>query len=389
MDSRVLWLWLQHALGAGSRKHPLILEKFGDLETFWNAGPAVWNEQAYLTPKMRRALKTFTLDDAQGLLEYAEKLGQQILTPDMPAYPEKLRVLPDYPCALFIKGQMPPVDYLLTVAMVGTRKATYDGLHAARRFAREIAKAGAIIVSGGALGVDTQAHLGALDADAYTVCVLGCGLEQEYLMANADLRARIARFGALISEYPPGTVAMGSNFPIRNRIISGLSVAVVVVEAAQKSGSLITAHCALDQGRDVFAIPGSVENRNACGTNALLSDGAIPASTPDDVLRYYETRYQLRVPMQPQVSPPSRTAAAPKPEKRPGKPAKPAVDLSQFSDAAKTLYEALDGDKTVTMDKLCADTGLPVYKLLAAATELELMGLIEGASGQRYRRKGK
>lgn len=375
MDNRAWWIWLQHGLGAGASKQRRILERYGTLQAFYEAGARDWRLEGYFTQKEIARLQRFTPENAAAQLAYAQQLGQQVLTPDMPDYPEKLRQLSNYPCVLYGKGRLPPVDFLLTVAMVGTRKATEDGLHAAHRLSAGMARAGAVIVSGGALGIDTEAHRGALEAGGYTICVLGCSIEYDYLMSNAGLREEIARTGALLSEYPPGTAGMPSNFPVRNRIISGLSDAVVVVEAAARSGSLITAHCALDQGRDVFAVPGSVENVFARGTNALLRDGCAPAICAQDVLGAYETRYKLHVPEEGQ---------APAVQPQGGRTAPKAAPEDLPADAAQ-LYRALTREPR-PLDELCESAGLPVSRLLAAATELELRGLAAGVSGQRYAR---
>lgn len=377
MDERAWWIWLQHSLGIGASKHQRIFESYPSIEDFYRAGTEGWRLEGYFTEREILRMQNFSLEQAQAQLEYAEKLGQRIITPDMKEYPQCLREIHNYPCVLYIKGTLPSVDTLLSVSIVGTRKATRSGCSVAHTMGYELAKAGAVVVSGGALGIDTQAHRGAVESGGKSVCVLGCGIDADYLLANAQLRQAVTLDGALISEYPPGTQAMASNFPIRNRIISGLCDATVVVEAAGKSGSLITANCAADQGRDVFAVPGNVQSTVSKGTNQLLRDGCPPATCALDVLHYYESKYELNLPEEPGIN--VETAV-------PGAECKQVQPLSMpkgLSPSAAKLYAALTAEPK-PIDELCAAAGLQPAKLLAAATELELRGVVQACAGQRY-----
>lgn len=255
LDKRAYWVWLQHALGAGSSKQNRILTGYRTLSDFYAAGMEGWLLEGYFTHSELEKLNSFSASDAAALIEYSEKIGQRVVTPECNGYPELLRHIHNPPCALYVKGTLPDFSEAVSISVVGTRKATATGIATAHSFSFELAKQGAVVVSGGALGIDTAAHKGALQAGGKTVCVLGCGIDFNYLISNVSLRAAIANSGAVVSEYPPHTQAANSNFPIRNRIISGLSLGTLVVEAAGRSGSLITADYALEQGRDVFAVP--------------------------------------------------------------------------------------------------------------------------------------
>lgn len=202
-DPHVYWIWLQHALGAGSTKPNRILAACPSLRGFYEAGRQSWRLEGYFSQKELRAMEVWSAEEACALLDYCTKLGQHVVTPDDAEYPELLRQIPNPPCALYVRGDLSCLDGRLAIAVVGTRRATATGRSAARSIAFELAKSGAVVVSGGALGVDTAAHQGALQAGGKAVCVLGCGIDAEYLMVNASLRDAAAANGALISEYPP------------------------------------------------------------------------------------------------------------------------------------------------------------------------------------------
>lgn len=291
MDSRAYWVWLQHGLGPGSAKIRRILEEYVSIAQFYEAGTWDWRLLGILTKKELDDLHAFSLEDAADLIASHEAAGIQVLTPESDGYPEKLRQIYDLPAVLYVKGVLPPFDDLLSIAVVGTRKATSSGLVAARSISRALAQKRVIVVSGGALGIDTAAHTGALEADGITVCVLGCGIGYPYLPGNETMRRSMMQRGALISEYPLGTAPLKNHFPLRNRIISGLCDGTLVVEAGTTSGSLITARDAREQDRDVFAVPGSVTKTTSEGANNLIKSGAKLTTDSWDILEEYETRY--------------------------------------------------------------------------------------------------
>ena len=254
----------------------------------------------------------------------------------------------------------------------------------ARYFAGELAKYGVTVVSGGALGIDTASHLGALEAGGKTVAILGCGINTRYLNENEQLRARIAGQGVVISEFPPDTPALPSHFPMRNRIISGLSRGVLVVEAGVKSGSLITAQDALDEGRDVFAVPGNLNSPKSGGTNALIRTSAKLVGCVADILEEY---YDI-LPDTLTVTPPELS----EPEMRQNDGVKAAQkecrnivdDVKQsLSPQGRRLLDVL-GREPVQIDELAARAGLSARDALMAATELELLGAAAGSPGKRF-----
>ncbi len=382
-DPRIYWVWLQHALGAGSSKYKKILASYPSLADFYRAGKEGWLLEGYFTQKEMRGLCTWTLDDAAALAEYCGRLGQRIVTPEEEEYPELLRQIPNPPCVLYVKGGLPDFDSRISVSVVGTRRATQTGRTVARSIAFSLAKSGAVVVSGGALGIDSAAHKGALQAGGVTVCVLGCGIEAEYLMANASLRDAIAQKGALVSEYPPGTQASASNFPIRNRIISGLSLGTLVVEAAARSGSLITADFALDQGRDVFAVPADVCSPVSQGVNALIKSGAKAVSSAEEILEEYAGRFPDKFSLDENatdaiINDNDAMLSSPVPH-----PEIPAGGEGELSSDARTVLSCLDTSPR-PIAEIGAKAGLDAARLLAAVTELELSEAVRSYSGGRY-----
>jgi DNA processing protein len=274
------------------------------------------------------------------------------LQPRDPLFPERLRAIFDPPPALYLRGDGEPA--LLTrraVAVVGARSCSPYGAQVARRLGRELAAAGLVVVSGLARGVDGEAHRGALEAGGTTVAVLGCGIDRDYPASHAQLSRRIEQQGLVVSEYEPGVEPAPWRFPARNRIIAGLCEAVVVVEARERSGALITADFGLDEGRDVFAVPGEITSSLSAGTNALLKLGATPLTSPNDV---FEALGMER---------PEATAAM--------------VDVS----AEATQVLGLLRESPAAADELAVRGTLDAGAISVALTELELAGLVAAADG--------
>jgi DNA processing protein len=267
-----------------------------------------------------------------------------------PGFPPALRAIFDPPPGLFLRGDAAP-DVLdrPAVAVVGARACSAYGTHVARTFGRELGAAGLLVVSGMARGVDGEAHRGALEAGGATVAVLGCGVDRDYPAAHAELARRICRDGLVVSEYPPGVEPAPWRFPARNRIVAGLAQATVVIEARERSGALITADLALEEGREVFAVPGEITSALSAGTNALLRLGATAATSAADVLEAFG------------LSPPD--------------PAGP-----ELSAAAATVLGRLR-DASVSADELVRGLGLEAGSVSAALAELELYGLLTETSG--------
>lgn len=257
MDKKAYWLWLQEALGAGAVTDE-ITAVFPSPEEMYSRGEIEWRLSGVLTNRQIEKLKQCSPEKAQGIVDVCYNNGWTVLTPDDEDYPPKLRSLRNMPLALFVRGDIKRVTQRVCIAVVGTRKASFQGSYLAHRYAAALAYSGICVVSGAAMGIDSCAHNGALDSGGVTAAVLGCGFGYKYLMENEYLRDCVAQSGALITEFPPGFPSSARTFPIRNRIISGLCDATIVIEAGVKSGSLITANCAIEQGRDVFAPPGDV-----------------------------------------------------------------------------------------------------------------------------------
>lgn len=382
VDHRAYWVWLQHALNSGSSKPRHILSVYPSLQAFYEAGETEWRMAGIFTQREISAMSSYSPEHAASLIAYSERLGQAVITPEDEAYPRPLLEIHNPPCALYVKGTLPDFVETPSLSIVGTRKATQSGKSAAYSLAYSLAKAGMIIVSGGALGIDTEAHKGALLANGKTVCVLGCGIGVNYLMQNASMREAISHSGAVISEYPPDTPVNGRNFPIRNRIISGLTLGTLVVEASAKSGSLITANYALEQNRDVFALPGSISSPVAHGANDLLKDGAKLVSCANDILMEYQPRFANRLQMEESEGDVVRLVEQPKVAEIGKSKDEPPQGVSPD---AQALYCVLTSCPHAAAE-LSAQAGIPISRFLAAATELEICGKIRSYSGKRYSR---
>ncbi|HEU4851678.1 MAG TPA: DNA-processing protein DprA [Telluria sp.] len=296
------WLRLAHTPGVGPRTAAALIERFASPRTIFHTPYAQLAELA--GARIARALcAPLPAGQAAALeraLDWARADGNAIVPRDDPRYPAVLREVADPPVVLYIKGR---AELLARpgLAVVGSRNASIDGVRNARAFARAIAGCGIAIVSGLALGIDAAAHEGALGSAGSTVAVIGTGPDLVYPACNRALAHRIAAEGCIVSEYAPGTPVRPDHFPRRNRIISGMAQAVLVVEAAAQSGSLITAHCAAEQGRDVFAIPGSIHAALSKGCHALIKQGAKLVECADDIL--LEMNHAPCVPNAPQVFP--------------------------------------------------------------------------------------
>lgn len=287
------WLWF-NLMGEFSRRQKLeLLRHFSDPEDIYLCKD--FTHIPCLTQAQLGELLNKDMREAEKLQNICRRKDIHILSIQDEAYPSRLRNIVDPPLVLFYKGVLPDFTQMPAIAVVGTRKATAYGLNIARRFADEIAQCGGLVISGGAAGVDTMALQGALDVAGQTVAVLGCGVDVVYPRINRRLFMLIQERGCLISEYLPGTQPKPWHFPERNRIISGISNGVLVVEAPERSGALITAADALEQGRDVYAVPANIDMPTCAGSNALLSSGATAVFSGWDVVKEYAPRYPGRV----------------------------------------------------------------------------------------------
>ena len=360
------YIWLTLALGFSTPKLKALHALYPSVEEFYRGGEAEWRLSGVLKQKDIEALSKVSLSDALKVIARCNELRVTILSFDDADYPERLYEIYNPPAVLYCKGRLPDFRSRLTIAMVGTRKATAYGKMTAYQLAGSLAKVGVIIVSGGAVGIDSLSHTGAMEAGGTTVSVLGCGVNFPYLTENKKMRSNIAATGALLSAYPPDHPPGRYTFPERNRIISGLSNGVLVIEAGEKSGSLITAHLASEQGRDVFAVMGNITSPYSQGTNALIKDGAIPVTDYTDIIHNYP---EYRIDAEPE----SLVTQAPKHR----------TDIN-VSENAKQVYAAVTAEP-IHIDQLTAVSGLPVNRVLQALTELELEGLVASGQGRMYR----
>jgi DNA processing protein len=279
------WIAFNKVPGIGPARLAALLSVCGTPEAAWRA--SIHDLQSARLD--RRTLESLLLArrqiDPEQEWRRAQQAGVQVLTWDDPDYPELLRQMDDSPPVLYVKGELLTIDQL-AVALVGTRRASAYGREVAHKLGAELAQNGVTVVSGLALGVDAVAHKAALDAGGRTVAVLGSGVDQVYPLQHRTLAAQLMQQGALVSEYPLGTRPEANNFPPRNRIISGLSRAVVIVEAGVRSGALITANYAAEQGREVFAVPGNILSPASAGCNDLIRQGATPLLATSDLLEF-------------------------------------------------------------------------------------------------------
>lgn len=283
MEQLAYWVGFNKVVGIGPARMRALLDQFGDAETAWQAPERELRAAGLDSRSLANFLQTRRTLDLDVELERLSRAGVTVLTWQCDGYPVNLRNIYDPPLVLYLKGDLLPEDDW-AVALVGTRKASVYGQEVTRRLAGELARAGVTVVSGLASGVDSVAHRAAVEAGGRTLAVLGSGVDIIYPEHNRRLAQSVQEQGALISEYPLGTRPERRNFPPRNRIISGLSLGTVVVEAGARSGALITAEFALDQGRDVLAVPGSILQRTCQGSNRLIQAGAKPVLSAADVL---------------------------------------------------------------------------------------------------------
>lgn len=389
------WVWLSEIRGLTNRSKLALLDHFGTPENIYYADEDEYRLVPGLEPRQPALLADKSCEEADRILGACARLGLRLLTMQDADYPVRLRNIFEPPCLLYVRGNLPVVDEEVAVAVVGTRKATPYGLESAEKLAYGLARQGALVVSGAAAGVDSAAHRGALRAGGKTVAVLGCGVDVAYPAENEWLCRDIAASGALISEYPPGTAAEGWHFPARNRIISGLCLAALVVEAPEKSGALITANTALEQGRDVFAVPGPIDAPMSRGCNRLIADGAAALAADSwDILREYEAAYPHRIsggrvelPHTLGYQAREEQARARRQETQEAAPALPELDLAKndagLTDDQITILRALK-DGALQVDDIIEKTGVPTRRVLSALTMMELDGYVAQGGGKHF-----
>jgi DNA processing protein len=355
MDQRY-WIGFNRIKGIGAIRFRRLLDAFGDLETAWNASPAALHAAGLDRRAIENLVAARSQVDLDAELRRLERSGAQLITWEDPSYPRNLLNIAQPPPVLFVKGSLLPADEW-AVALVGTRHASTYGREVARELAGGLAASGVTVVSGLARGVDVTAHRAAIEAGGRTIAVLGSGIDNIYPPEHAGLAETIAQAGAVISDYALGTPPDGANFPPRNRIISGLSKGVVIVEAGEVSGALITADFAAEQGRDVFAVPGNIHQRTSLGTNKLIQQGAKMVTGVADVLEELNLALVTE----------QRTARAALP-----------------ADATEQRLLACLSAEPVHIDELGVQMGLPIAQVSGALAMMELKGMVRQVGGMNY-----
>ena len=399
----VYWIWLAELKGISLRNKRQLLEVYRDPEELFVAAPES------LPSEIAKALENKDLSAARAIMKTCTRQNISILTYGDEDYPEMLRTLEDPPLVLYYQGRLPDWQAQPLIGIVGTRKASPYGLHTARLLSAQIAVCGGMVVSGAAAGVDAASMEGALEVGKPVLGILGGGVDVVYPAKNRELYRKTRENGCLISEYPPGSRPFGGNFLQRNRIISGISDGVLVVEAPARSGALSTANHAFSQGRDLFAVPGNLGVESCQGSNALLQEGAYAALSGWDVVKHYETIYpdavkQRQVDLQQRKETPvAKVAQQPEmPEKNRVKmetPAKIAIDNWEEStysvinkrQAALNDQEsavlALVGTQPELPDSIMDRSDLPSGTVQSILTRLAIKGLVQHHPDGRISRK--
>ncbi len=350
------WVGFSSVRGIGPMKFRALLNHFGDLEEAWRADARELKEAGLDQRALSNFMTMRSTISLDGEMEKIERQGAKVLTWDDPAYPPRLLNIYNPPPVIYVKGDILEEDQW-AVAVVGTRVATVYGKEVARQIAGGLARNGLTIVSGLARGIDSEAHRAALDAGGRTIAVLGSGVDVIYPAESRKLAQAVINRGALVSEYAMGVQPEASNFPPRNRIISGLSLGVVVVEAGERSGALITADFALEHGREVFAVPGNIFRKKSMGTNKLIQQGAKPVLSVEDILEELNLTMVSQQAEVRAVVPENETEAA--------------------------LLEYITADP-VHVDEIGQKSGLPISQVSSTLALMELKGMVRQVGGMNY-----
>lgn len=367
MKENLYKVWLSLIRRVSIENIEILLNYFGSFEEIYNAGETDYAAAGFTKSQL---LLDKDLKRARDICDKCLNYGIDIMTYFDEEYPRLLKNIPNPPFLLYIKGKMPDFDNRLSVAVVGARKSDDYGQKASFEFAKVLAENGVIIVSGMARGIDTESHKGALSVGGSTVAVLGCGVDRCYPPENREIKRMIESSCAVISEYPPGAPPLGKHFPVRNRIISGLALATLVVEGDPSSGSLITGHAALEQGREVFAIPGDVNSKLSAAPHRLIREGARLVSTPAEMLAdltvsFPEYMYDVMW-------------------KEKEEKSKTNPKLESLSSDQKLIYNVLSPTKPITIDEICFKTSLEISVVNQNLLMMEIEGLVKSLPGRKY-----
>lgn len=356
MKEDKLWIWLHSCARISRSKQYKLVGYFGDIESVYKANLSDYSALNYLSPEDLDALSKKDLAEAEDIQRELTRYSARVITRDSSLYPDLLATIHQPPTVLYVRGSYTDFNSSLMLAMVGTRKATNYGKASAFNLAKELSDNGIVVVSGMAMGIDAKSHEGALAGHSPTIAVTGCGVDTVYPPSNAALMEKIMKNGAVVSEYPLFTPPEKYHFPERNRIIAGMTKGTIVVEADLKSGSLITAKHAMEENRDVFAIPGNINTYTSKGTNYLLKDGANMLTTAGDIISFYGLEYR------------------PKPA--------PADDFVPLSTEDKILHAI--GEASVHTDTICQKTHLDAGTVNSTLLMLEIQGRVMKLAGGYY-----
>ncbi|MFV0503793.1 MAG: DNA-processing protein DprA [Lachnospirales bacterium] len=358
MEEKYFMLWLSLVPSLGIRKKLKLLDYFGNAKNIFTADPIDFFDINFLTKQNREKLIS---NKKENLIELAiEKLGThtKFTTLSCSDYPPHLKNIYDPPIVLYYRGKIPQG---LSISIIGTRRCSQYGKRVSYDLAKDLAKENIIIVSGMATGIDSYAHKGAVECGK-TIAVLGCGVDICYPKNNRDLMEKIINNGCVISEYPLGTHPLPGYFPVRNRIISGISSGIIVVEASQRSGTLITVNQGLEQGKDIFAVPGSIWSKESQGTNNLIKEGAFLLTDYNDIINHYNINKELNTQRN-------------EPEEN--------LEFNNLNENECVIYRLINKEPK-TINEICTQSNTTIDIVQYLLTVLEIKGLIEKVPGQRY-----
>ena len=443
MNNTAKWIWLSGKCHPGSSEVLTLIEQIGTIDKIYGMDYDGYVDSG-ISERLAEDLSDKSLESVYKIVSFCQSSGVGVLCYDDPKYPSSLRALKDPPAVLYYMGTLPDFNKELCISVVGTRNMSEYGMRAAYKIAYEIASAGAVVVSGMALGIDGIASCAAIAAKGKTLAVLGCGIDIVYPKEHSKLKEIIKQNGAVITEYSPATSPYGMNFPVRNRIISGLGQGTVVIDADVGSGAMITAKKAILQGRDVYAVPGNIDAQNTSGTNSLIRDGAQAVLCGADIIKNYSYMYRDSLNIQKMVNSEARSDFSSEVVRNMGvgmrtrdqraanqsdvitlgyraerkspvikKPDVKKVEdedrvsismavtekktetrsgddsarvLESLNDKQRKIFEEMPLDRAVTVDYL-TKTGFALGEVMSALTILEIKGLVSSLPGALYIRK--
>ena len=434
-EDRLYWVWLSQKCGAASKEFARLIARFENPFDIFRLDADELYAIDCITDPLRDRLSEKSLEQAYSVLKYCSKNGIDIISYGDKRYPLRLKTLEDPPVLLYCVGTFPKFDDRLCIGVVGTRKISAYGMQSTYKISYELASASACIVSGMALGIDAVAACAAMEAGGTTVAVLGCGVDVVYPKVHTRLKRAIAKNGCIISEYPPAEAPYASNFPKRNRIISGLCQGVLVIEGNKQSGAMITAEKAISQGREVFALPGKINESNSEGPNDLIQRGVNIALSAHDIVTHFDLLYHGTVDFtslyfakrhselelsalekygvstdvcfgelscgaapvaknKAQMERSIKEASVESVQNRPGEEteARPrgadnsSALLDSLDGITKKVFEAMPIDKAISPDEFVA-SGISISEAITSLTMLEIMGLVSSLPGGTYIRK--